>query len=154
MRVALTAHDFGDVFRMLNRYGLSQRHIAVIIRQSQPEVSNYLNGWRRLTDFADRGRRAVARIILRTHRDPKPVPGRSWLGRGRTRPVHQATNAQGTPAGPATAARHPGCGVVSANPTRTAPHHHPGLASPAPGLPAKRTAEGNPSCLASSAMPA
>ena len=30
MRVALTAHDFGGVFRMLNRYGLSQRRIAVL----------------------------------------------------------------------------------------------------------------------------
>src|SRR6266545_6552124 len=145
MRVALTAHDFGGVFRMLNRYGLSQRRIAVLpgrVSRRFPTTSTAGGGSLTLQTVVDEPSHgsSSAHTVIRSLSPDAP----GW-GRGRTRPVHQATNAQGTPAGPATAARHPGCGVVSADPTRTAPHHHPGLASPAPGLPAKRTAEGTPS---------
>jgi plasmid maintenance system antidote protein VapI len=46
MRTALAAHDLPTVFRVLKRYGVSQRKIAAIIDVAQSEISEIMNGRR------------------------------------------------------------------------------------------------------------
>lgn len=44
IRSALRVRDVGALYRQLKRHGVSQRHIAVLTGQSQPEVSGIMNG--------------------------------------------------------------------------------------------------------------
>ncbi len=143
MRVALTAHDFGGVFRMLNRYGLSQRRIAVLpgrVSRRFPTTSTAGGGSLTLQTVVDEPPHgsSPAHTVIRS-----PSPDGSWW-RGTTRPVHQATLAQGTPAGPATAAWHRGCGVVSAIPPGRPRTTTPGWPRQRPGYPQNGQQKGPP----------
>jgi transcriptional regulator with XRE-family HTH domain len=51
MRVALALRDIGTVYRLLQRYGLSQRAIAALTGQSQSEVSEVIAGRRRIVSY-------------------------------------------------------------------------------------------------------
>lgn len=44
MRQALAARDMATFYRLLQRHGISQRHIAALTSQSQSEISEILNG--------------------------------------------------------------------------------------------------------------
>lgn len=44
MRQALAARDMATVYRLLQRIGVSQRHIAALTAQSQSEISEILKG--------------------------------------------------------------------------------------------------------------
>jgi transcriptional regulator with XRE-family HTH domain len=44
MREALAIHDLASVYRILQRYGVSQRRIAAAVEQSQSEISEILKG--------------------------------------------------------------------------------------------------------------
>ena len=44
MRAALAARDIAGVFKLLQRTGVSQRHIAALTAQSQSEISEILAG--------------------------------------------------------------------------------------------------------------
>jgi len=44
MRAALAARDISAVFRLLQRMGVSQRHIAALTGQAQSEISEILAG--------------------------------------------------------------------------------------------------------------
>jgi transcriptional regulator with XRE-family HTH domain len=44
MRAALAARDIAGVFKLLQRMGVSQRHIAALTGQSQSEISEILSG--------------------------------------------------------------------------------------------------------------
>ena len=46
MRIALAARDIGAVYRLLQRFGVSQRRIAAAAEQSQGEVSEIIAGRR------------------------------------------------------------------------------------------------------------
>jgi transcriptional regulator with XRE-family HTH domain len=48
MRVALARHDVGTVFRLMQRYGFSQRAIAARTGITQAEVSEIVCGRRRV----------------------------------------------------------------------------------------------------------
>jgi predicted XRE-type DNA-binding protein len=51
MRVALAVRDVATVYRLLQRYGLSQRAIAAMTGQSQSEVSEVIAGRRRVVSY-------------------------------------------------------------------------------------------------------
>lgn len=44
MRQALYVRDMATVYRLLQRIGISQRHIATLTTQSQSEISEILKG--------------------------------------------------------------------------------------------------------------
>jgi plasmid maintenance system antidote protein VapI len=46
LRKALAEHDLATVFRVLRRYGVSQRKLAAITDQSQSEISEIVGGRR------------------------------------------------------------------------------------------------------------
>lgn len=69
MRVALARHDIGTVFRLMQRYGHSQRAIAALTGITQAEVSEIIS---------DR-RRVVAYSVLERLADGLRVP-RGWVG--------------------------------------------------------------------------
>ncbi|HSV68246.1 MAG TPA: helix-turn-helix transcriptional regulator [Mycobacteriales bacterium] len=46
MRAVLAERDITRIYRMLQTYGYSQQHIAVLTGQSQPEVSAIIHGRR------------------------------------------------------------------------------------------------------------
>jgi transcriptional regulator with XRE-family HTH domain len=50
MRLALATHDIAAVYRLLQRYGASQRAIAARTGQAQSEISEILGG-RRVTSY-------------------------------------------------------------------------------------------------------
>jgi transcriptional regulator with XRE-family HTH domain len=52
MRVALARHDIRTVFRLMQRYGFSQRAIAALTGITQVEVSEILSGRRRVMGYA------------------------------------------------------------------------------------------------------
>jgi predicted XRE-type DNA-binding protein len=51
MRAALAVRDVATVYRLLQRYGLSQRAIAALTGQSQSEVSEVIAGRRRVVSY-------------------------------------------------------------------------------------------------------
>jgi predicted XRE-type DNA-binding protein len=51
MRLALARRDIATVYRLLQRYGLSQRAIAALAGQSQSEVSEVIAGRRRVLSY-------------------------------------------------------------------------------------------------------
>jgi transcriptional regulator with XRE-family HTH domain len=69
MRVALARHDVGTVFRLLHRYGFSQRVIAALTGITQAEVSEIMAGRRRI----------VAYLVLERLADGLQLP-RGWVG--------------------------------------------------------------------------
>lgn len=69
MRIALAARDIATVYRLLQRYGLAQRHIAALTAQSQGEVSEIITGTRRVVSYE-----VLVRIA-----DGLGVP-RGWMG--------------------------------------------------------------------------
>ncbi|MGH3694815.1 MAG: helix-turn-helix domain-containing protein [Pseudonocardiaceae bacterium] len=68
LRAALAAHDIGVVYRALNGVGISQRRIAALTGQSQPEVSEIIHG-RVVNDY-----RVLVRIA-----EGLGIP-REWMG--------------------------------------------------------------------------
>jgi transcriptional regulator with XRE-family HTH domain len=68
MRYALATHDIGTVYRLLQRYGVSQRRIAARVEQTQSEISEILGG-----------RRVVSYDVLVRIADGLGVP-RGWMG--------------------------------------------------------------------------
>jgi transcriptional regulator with XRE-family HTH domain len=69
MRVALARHDVGTVFRLMQRYGHSQRAIAALTGITQAEVSEIIRGRRRVLAYS----------VLERLADGLQVP-RGWLG--------------------------------------------------------------------------
>jgi transcriptional regulator with XRE-family HTH domain len=73
VRVALAARDIGAVYRALADVGVSQRAIAALTGQSQPEVSEILSG-----------RRVIAYEVLERIAEglgiPRELMGLSWYG--------------------------------------------------------------------------
>ena len=51
MRRFLALHDIGNVYRLLQKYGMSQRAIAARTGHSQSEVSEILRGRRRVASY-------------------------------------------------------------------------------------------------------
>ena len=51
MREALGSHDIPGVFRLLQRYGLSQRAISARVGMAQGEVCDVIKGRRRVTAY-------------------------------------------------------------------------------------------------------
>jgi transcriptional regulator with XRE-family HTH domain len=68
MRYALATHDIAAVYRLLQRFGVSQRVMAARTLQSQSEISEILAG-----------RRVVAYELLVRIADGLGVP-RGWMG--------------------------------------------------------------------------
>jgi plasmid maintenance system antidote protein VapI len=68
MRYALAVHDIAKVYRLLQRFGVSQRRIAARVGQAQSEVSEIIGG-----------RRVVAYDVLIRIADGLGVP-RGWMG--------------------------------------------------------------------------
>jgi antitoxin component HigA of HigAB toxin-antitoxin module len=54
LRVAFARHDIGTVFRLMQRYGHSQRAIAALTGITQAEVSEIINGRRRVLAYTVR----------------------------------------------------------------------------------------------------
>ena len=52
MRVALARHDLGAVFKLMQRYGFSQRAIAALTGIAQSEVSEILCGRRKVQAYS------------------------------------------------------------------------------------------------------
>lgn len=52
MRVALARHDVATVFRLMQRYGFSQRAIAALTGITQAEVSEIVSGRRRVLAYS------------------------------------------------------------------------------------------------------
>jgi hypothetical protein len=52
MRVALARHDVGTVFRLMQRFGFSQRAIAALTGITQAEVSEIISGRRRVLAYS------------------------------------------------------------------------------------------------------
>ena len=52
MRVALARHDVGTVFRLMQRYGFSQRAIAALTGITQSAVSEIVCGRRRVLAYS------------------------------------------------------------------------------------------------------
>jgi transcriptional regulator with XRE-family HTH domain len=52
MRIALARHDVGAVFRLMQRFGFSQRAIAALTGITQVEVSEIVCGRRRIQGYA------------------------------------------------------------------------------------------------------
>jgi transcriptional regulator with XRE-family HTH domain len=73
MRAVLAARDIGAVYRALADLGVSQRAIAALTGQSQPEVSEILSG-----------RRVIAYEVLERIAEglsiPRELMGLSWYG--------------------------------------------------------------------------
>jgi hypothetical protein len=69
MRLALARHEIGTAFRLLQRFGVSQRRIAARTEQAQGEVSEIITGRRRVASY-DLLLRVAAGLV---------VP-RGWLG--------------------------------------------------------------------------
>jgi transcriptional regulator with XRE-family HTH domain len=103
MRTALAARDVATVFRLLQRFGVSQRRIAALTGQSQSEVSEILGGrhvvsYDVLTRIADglgvpRGQlglaydRATTRLVGAAVRGSEDGVDADVPGRLRTRPA-------------------------------------------------------------------
>jgi len=51
MRVALAQHDVREIYRLVQRYGVSQRRIAAKTGQSQSEISEILAGKRTVHSY-------------------------------------------------------------------------------------------------------
>jgi transcriptional regulator with XRE-family HTH domain len=51
MRRYLAARDIGSVYRLLQRFGMSQRAIAARTGQSQSEISEIIAGQRRVVSY-------------------------------------------------------------------------------------------------------
>jgi transcriptional regulator with XRE-family HTH domain len=68
MREALTVRNISRVYRLLQRYGVSQRRIAERVGMNQSEVSEILGG-----------RRVVSYDVLARIADGLGVP-RGWMG--------------------------------------------------------------------------
>jgi plasmid maintenance system antidote protein VapI len=68
MRYALAVHDIAKVYRLLQRFGVSQRRIAARVDQAQSEVSEIIGG-----------RKVVAYDVLIRIADGLGVP-RGWMG--------------------------------------------------------------------------
>ncbi len=75
MRLALAIRDIGTVYRLLQRYGVSQRRIAALTEQTQGGVSEIIAG-RRLVVSYD--------LLIRIA-DGLGIP-RGWLGLAHDRP--------------------------------------------------------------------
>src|SRR5262245_45573910 len=69
MHIALARHDIGTVFRLMQRYGHSQRAIAALTGITQAEVSEIISGRRRMLAYS----------VLERLADGLEVP-RGWLG--------------------------------------------------------------------------
>ena len=69
MRVALARHDVGTVFRLMQRYGFSQRAIAALTGITQAEVSEIVSGRRRVLAYS----------VLERLADGLQLP-RGWVG--------------------------------------------------------------------------
>jgi transcriptional regulator with XRE-family HTH domain len=69
MRVALARHDVGTVFRLMQRYGFSQRAIAAQTGITQAEVSEIITGRRRVLAYS----------VLERLADGLQLP-RGWVG--------------------------------------------------------------------------
>ena len=68
LRKALAEHDMATVFRILRKYGVSQRRIAAITDQSQSEISEIVGG-----------RRVVSYDVLARIAAGFGIP-RGWMG--------------------------------------------------------------------------
>jgi hypothetical protein len=68
MRAALAARDIGTVFRLVQRFGISQRRIAAWTGQSQSEISEIRGG-----------RRVLSYEVLARVADGLGIP-RGWMG--------------------------------------------------------------------------
>ena len=69
MRVALARHDIRAVFRLMQRYGYSQRLIAALTGITQAEVSEIMCGRRRILAYS----------VLERLADGLQLP-RGWVG--------------------------------------------------------------------------
>jgi len=76
MRKALAVRDIGTVYRLLQRFGMSQRRIAALVDQSQSDVSEIIGGRRAVVSYD-----VLVRIA-----DGLGVP-RGWMGLGSHTPA-------------------------------------------------------------------
>ena len=51
LRAAVGSHDITALYRLLHRYGFSQRRIAALTGQSQSEISDILKGRRKIRSY-------------------------------------------------------------------------------------------------------